>query len=218
VFAYDDESALLTEGEDYSIDYSKGQIVALEPESIELGDASEDSPVTGTFNTSVCAEIEIVKQVYVHYEYYSVLTRDSDYTINYTLGRIARLIGGNIISGQKVYVDYQKEDRIDQQLIELYIDMVHCLIIERIGEQYESSTDKSLKYAESNFTAAAVASAVFSRIINEGLAGSPNIHNITKNLKKIEDSGNALGETFLKKYIDYGGYTAGTLKKNTLFE
>ena len=203
VYNSTDESVLLIEGIDYIIDYANGKLTLVEPE-FEGGTATEASPGTptspavGQFNSEAYAIITVQKTLKIHYEYYFFLTRGTDYTINYLKGKLARITSGAIASGDKVFVDYKIVTLVEDSVIELAIDMTHVQIIAEVGESYEGSKDKKLSYAEANLASAMVAKMIISKVINEGLAGSPRLSELTKNMKNLEDSFELNGLKFLR--------------------
>ncbi len=211
------ESTLLENGVDYEVDYYKGTVTLTEPD-FTAGDASAGAAVLPTFDTEFYCEVDVQIIVIVHYKYYALFVRGTDYTINYTLGRIARKFGGSIESGELVYIDYKITQLADNALIELIIDMTHEWILAQIGTAYKDSTAKKLRYAEINLSVSNIARSIVSKVINEGLAGSPNVHSITRNLKRIEESFRDLGMQFLQSYLSYGITYAGKVKQNAVFD
>lgn len=217
-----DESTLLIEGVDYTIDYANGKLTLVEP-TVESGTATEESPgtptspATGQFNSEVYAIIDVQKTIKIHYEYYFILTRGTDYTINYLKGKLARITTGAISTGDKVFVDYKIVTLVEDSVIELAIDMTHVLIIAEVGESFEGSTDKKLSYAEANLASAIVAKMIISKVINEGLAGSPRISELTKNMKNLEDSFELTGQKFLRLVSVIGSGSGGVSAVNTSY-
>ncbi len=211
-----DEDAVKIEGTDYTINYEKGQIT-LETPDFTAGAAVATSVTGDTANASFYCKTTVKWVIAVHYEYYNILTRDTDYTINYTTGKIARITSGNITDGDKVFVDYKTSITITDQMIELAIDMTHESLLDRVGSSYQGSTNKKLRYAEANLAASFLTKLVMSKVINEGLAGSPLVHQITRNIKRIEDSFKSAGESFLSGFISFGVTSAGDIKQNAIF-
>ena len=145
----DNEENLLREGIDYEIDYILGRIRLLSPKT-EMSQETTVNSGDGEFITEFGVELEVRKEVVIHYEYYKAYVKDLDYSINYEKGKIARLIGGNIKSGSKVYCDYEVTASVGTELIKEVIDTAHTEILDLIGEEYEGNQDIRLKYAESN--------------------------------------------------------------------
>jgi len=216
VFASVGEDVFLENSVDYEIDYYKGIITLIEPD-FTAGTATPGSAVLPTFDTEFYCEIDVTKIIEVHYEYYTVFVKGTDYTINYMLGRIARKYNGDIESGDLVYIDYKITQLADDALIRLSIDMTHEWILIEVGSSYSGSSDKKLRYAEANLAVARIAKSVLSKVINEGLAGSPNIHNISNNLKRIEESFRVDGMQFLQSFVTYGVSSGGQVQQNAIF-
>ncbi|MFC1724666.1 hypothetical protein ACFL4T_03495 [candidate division KSB1 bacterium] len=145
----DDEENILPEGTCYEIDYVIGRVRLIYPK-IEKSDEITVNTGEGEFITEFGVELDVRKEVVIHYEYYKAYVKDLDYSVNYEKGKIARLIGGNIKSGSKVYCDYEVTASVGSELIEEVIDMAHTEILDLIGEEYEGNADIRLKYAESN--------------------------------------------------------------------
>lgn len=217
MFAQDDEDYLLENGVDYTADYYKGTVTLVEPDGIAGSASGGTAASLPTFDTEVYAILDVVKKVIVHYEYYTVFVRGTDYSINYTLGRIARLYTGSIDSGDIVYIDYKITQLADDALIRLTIDMTHEWILSQIGTEYVNSTAKNLQYAEVNLAVSNIARSIISKVINEGIAGSPDIHKISNNLGRIESSFKDMGMQFLTPYLNYGVSSAGQVKQNAIF-
>jgi len=144
-----DESKILTEGIDYQIDYIAGKIRLIYPKATKSESISVFTG-EGEFLTEFAANISVQKNIKIHCEFYKNHVIDLDYSINYNKGKIARLIGGDIKSGSKVYCDYEVHSTVETELIEEAIDIAHTEILDLIGTEYRGSSDIRLKYAESN--------------------------------------------------------------------
>ena len=145
----DNEEMLFIEGTDYEVDNILGRIRLLLPK-LEKSDEISVSAGEEEFITEFGVELQIEKKLKIFYEYYKAYVKDTDYSINYKKGKIARLINGSIVSGSRVYCDYEVEANVESELIAEVIDMAHEEILDMIGIEYKGSRDLRLKFAESN--------------------------------------------------------------------
>lgn len=216
VYNQTDESFKLTEGTDFIVDYERGRIRLVRPVGVVYGASSSGSVGDEEFLIQFGCNFGVVKKYQIHYQYFVVTTRTVDYSIDYLRGKIARIVGGSIQSGDKVYIDYEILESVTDQLIEDAINMSHVQIICEIGESYEGSLDEKLKYAESYLAAYHLSSLVQGVVISEALAGSPYIHQIARNLKIIEESNYRKYRTFLNSggYVNIGFPLGISIKQN----
>jgi hypothetical protein len=103
----------------------------------------------GTLTRIEDGAIAVQASVAVWYLPYNVYTRDSDYRINNSKGEITRLNGGDIESGQWLYVDYDSEfGSVDDDIIGNAINEANEQVLNFIDSAYAASSDKSLVLAE----------------------------------------------------------------------
>lgn len=200
------------EGVDFEIEYSTGKIRHLLI-SGSPGTAKGAGAGIGTAVNSVSLDLTVQKIITVHYEYFSTKTKDFDYSINYVRGSLSRKEGGTLVSGTKVNIDYRVQQLVQDEVIALSIDQAHVWIIDRIGDEFESSSDDKLKYGESYFSLFLISKMSAANLIYE--KRNDDVEEAAKELSLISEDYRRLALSFLQKHIKFpeGGRT-GKVSKN----
>jgi len=194
------ESVEWTEGVDYEIDYTSGKIRrvvhggaggAAEGAGAGSGSAIDVLPVSVTVENSAT----------VHYEYFSPKVKDFDYSVNYERGTISRKLGGSLVSGSKVYVDYKVQELVQDEVVALSIDQAHVWIISRIGDTYETKPDENLRYGEAYHALYLIAKMSAANLIYE--KRNDDVESAAEELKLIADDFRSIAMSFLHDYIRF---------------
>lgn len=195
-----DEDKEWVEGVDYEIDYTSGKIRHLYTAG-PGGTAKGASVGSGSAINSASLSLSVEKKVTVHYEYFTTKIKDFDYSINYERGSISRKEGGTLVSGAKIYVDYKVQELVKEEVIALSIDQGHVWILNRIGNEWESSPDDNLKYGEAYFALFLIAKMSAANLIYE--KRSDDVEEAAKELNLISEDYRRMALSFLQDYIKY---------------
>lgn len=209
----DDEKKLYAEGIDYEIDYILGRIRMLLPKT-EKSDEISVFAGGGEFISEFCIELQVEKKLKVFYEYYKAFVKDTDYSINYKKGKIARIVSGGIISGSRVYCDYEVEANVESELIAEVIDMAHEEILDMIGIEYKGNRDLRLKFAESNIAMQYLLDSATVQTVQK-LHSAESARQLSRLGDKYADRFRKQGLKFLMGFLKRSGFiSAGKKGKN----
>lgn len=167
------------ENVDYVIDYYNG--------TIAIASTGSSIPSGGT--------------VYVWYLPFTVLSRDTDYSIDYSKGTIRRVFGTSVPSNSICFIDYAHSDQtVPDAAITSAIKRAQSIISDNLSEQYSlSSPDEGLKSAAMYFTAYLLSLALSSREIT--LARSDSSSDISNAFRSIAKDFLATAQTNFSKYL-----------------
>ena len=200
------------EGVDYEIEYSTGKIRHLFT-SGSPGAAKGTGAGSGSSINTASLALTVQKSVTVHYQYYSTKTKDFDYSINYVRGSLSRKEGGTLVSGTKVNIDYRVQELIQDEVIALSIDQAHVWILDRIGDELETSSDDRLKYGEAYFSLFLISKMSAANLIYE--KRNDDVEEAAKELSLISEDYRRLALSFLQKHIKFPvGRRTGKVSKN----
>ena len=144
------ETKKFIEGVEFEVNYKDGKIKRLQAGGTP-GGASSTGAGANSFVAEFFATVNVSQVVRVYYDYYTDYVKGTDYQINYKLGTLSRLAGGNIQNGERVFVDYRVISNISDQIIVNVINQAHKFIMSRIDENLEGTENEELKYAETYF-------------------------------------------------------------------
>lgn len=110
--------------------------------------------VQGTI-TRLNGEIPAGATVAVWFFSYRLYQRDSDYSVDHARGTVRRLSGSQIEDGQTVFIDYETQSQIlDEVQIDNAISEAADFLLSLIDDEYCDSTNPSLVTAETYFALA----------------------------------------------------------------
>jgi len=111
---------------DYMVEYNTGKLLR-----IEDGNIQNDQSVT------------------VWYFYYKQFQKGVDYYFNYNSGTIQRIPEGSVEDGQFVWIDYVFETGgFSDESLSRAINEAHTVLISRIDEEYQDSSNQILEVIE----------------------------------------------------------------------
>jgi len=114
--------------------------------------------------------------VEILYQRYEVLTRDSDYTIDYDTGGLTAKTGGSLEPETAIWVDYRTSAASGaDQLIDEAIAEAEDKILGNLKDDYDaSSTDQGIKTGATELTLAVICRGLASRSLSDGLSSAEN--------------------------------------------
>jgi len=154
VVAYDKGlSTVYQLDKDYAFDPSGGRVRRIDGGSIANG-----------------SSVEIL------YHRYEVLTEDTDYTIDYDIGKLTMKSGGSLEPDTTIRVDYQTSAASGaDQLISEAITEAEDKILSNLKDEYNgSSTDQGIKTGATELTLAVICRGLASRALSDGLTSAEN--------------------------------------------
>lgn len=146
-----DETKEFNEGIDFVINYKDGKIKRLQRRGTP-GSASSVGSGVGSSVAEFSCSVTVLQVVKVYYDYYTDYVKGTDYQVGYKIGTLSKMPEGNILHGERVFVDYQVESNITDQIIMSVINQAHRFIMNRIEPDLEGTENEDLKYAETYFS------------------------------------------------------------------
>ena len=213
VFDSTEAAIQLTEGTDFEIDYKGGRIKRVQGAGT-AGSAAGTGAGVGTSIAGTAATLTVNQIVAVHYDYYAVYVKDTDYPIQYEAGFLARLSGGSVPNGGRVYVDYRLDTNITEAILREMIDQAHTYVMIHVAAALEGTQDDNLKYAETYFALSLLANASAADLL-EGRR-SDDVDQAARAMIRLSERYEGKAWEFLAPHL--AGFTprarAGTIRRN----